>query len=287
MSITKPIREQSTKEKVHSIIFEAETPSGKAFDILLLFLIIGSVAIVMLESVDRLNTKYHDVFVALEWVFTILFTIEYVLRIYCVYKPWKYITSSLGIIDLISIIPTYLMFFIPGSQSFMVVRLLRLLRVFRLFKLGSFTKSSRIITKALRESRDKIFVFLFFVFLMVIIIGSFMYFIEGDTVDSKFTSIPRSVYWAIVTLTTVGYGDITPTTEIGQFLAALVMIMGYAIIAVPTGIVSAEMVQANNTEELEESINTENCMHCGKEGHAPEAIYCNHCGENLNEEKKE
>jgi len=189
----------------------------------------------------------------------------------------KYITSPLGIIDLVSILPTFLSVIIPNSQSFMVVRLLRLLRIFRIFKLGSFMKSSKIITEALKESRSKITVFLFFVVLLVTVVGSVMYFIEGSLADSKFTSIPRSIYWAIVTLTTVGYGDIAPVTEIGQFLAAMLMITGYAVIAVPTGIVSAEMVNVKVHD-----LDTQSCRHCGEEGHPKDATYCHNCGKNIN-----
>jgi voltage-gated potassium channel len=194
----------------------------------------------------------------------------------------KYITSPLGIIDLVSILPTFLSVIIPHSQSFMVIRLLRLLRIFRLFKLGSFMKSSKIITQALKESRSKIAVFLFFVILLVTVVGSVMYFIEGSMADSKFTSIPRSIYWAIVTVTTVGYGDIAPVTEIGQFLAAMLMITGYAVIAVPTGIVSAEMVAVK-----EQDLDTQSCRHCGEEGHADDAIYCHQCGKNINHKEDE
>ncbi|MEL6989048.1 MAG: ion transporter, partial [Bacteroidota bacterium] len=206
------VKRNDLKEKLHSIIFEAETPAGKAFDIALLIIIVASVVVVMLESVERFETKYGDLFRILEWIFTVFFTIEYILRIYCVYKPWKYIKSPLGIIDLASTLPTYLSLFIPDTHTFMVIRLLRLLRIFRLLKLGSFMRSGMIITKALKESRTKIAVFMFFVLIVVTIVGTVMYFVEGNVENSTFTSIPRSIYWAIVTITTVGYGDITPVT---------------------------------------------------------------------------
>lgn len=271
------------KEKIHEIIFEADTPVGKFFDIILLVIIAISVLVVMLETVDYINVQFHDLFYVLEWIFTIIFTIEYALRLYCVYRPLKYATSFFGIVDLLAIIPTYLSFFIAGSQTLLVIRGLRLLRVFRILKLGHFLKEGQIITAALKASRIKIEVFLFFIMLMVVIIGSVMYLIEGAGGNEQFSSIPRSIYWAIVTLTTVGYGDITPSTEIGQFLSAVVMILGYAIIAVPTGIVSAEFI--SHQKEITSS-NTQACRYCGEEGHDDDALYCKYCGEELNEKEK-
>lgn len=270
------------KEKIHEIIFEADTPLGKFFDIVLMICIVASVLVVMLESVAELNARYSKVFFTLEWIFTIFFTVEYLLRIYCVYRPWKYVTSFFGIVDLLAIIPTYLSLFIVGTHYLLVIRALRLMRVFRIFKLANFLKESRIIMSALKESRPKITVFLVFVLLMVTIIGSFMYLIESGQ-DSNFTSIPRSIYWAIVTLTTVGYGDIAPQTPLGQFLASVVMIMGYAVIAVPTGIVSSEMVAQSNITQN----NTQSCRYCSAEGHQDDATYCRKCGNILNEEVKD
>ena len=232
----------------------------------------------MLESVEHIDAKYHKLFYFLEWVFTIFFTIEYFLRLYCVYRPMKYATSFFGIIDLLAIIPTYISLFLTGTHYLLVIRALRLLRVFRIFKLANFLKEGKVISSALKASQAKITVFLVFILLMVTILGSIMYMVEGGQ-DSNFTSIPRSIYWAIVTLTTVGYGDIAPQTELGQFLASIVMIMGYAVIAVPTGIVSAEMVNANNAEPT----NTQACRYCTTEGHDDDAIYCKNCGEILNE----
>ncbi len=261
-------------ERIHEIIFEADTPLGRFFDISLLILIVFSVIVVLLESVDYIQVQYAREFLLLEWFFTIIFTIEYLLRLYSVYKPWKYATSFFGIVDLLAILPTYLSIFFAGTQYLLVIRALRLLRVFRIFKLGHYMDEGRVILDALANNRTKIFVFLYSVTLLVIIIGSVMYLVEGDHNES-FSSIPRSIYWAIVTLTTVGYGDITPSTEIGQFLSAIVMILGYAIIAVPTGIVSAEMV--NNKQRD----NTQACRFCGGEGHDNDAVYCKYCGEKL------
>ncbi|MEL7161341.1 MAG: ion transporter, partial [Bacteroidota bacterium] len=225
---------RKNRDRIHEIIFEADTPTGKAFDILLLALIVLSVITVMLESSEEWNRQYHDTFVILEWVFTVVFTIEYVLRLIVTIRPWKYALSFYGIIDLLAILPSYLSFFFAGTQYFVIIRIIRLLRVFRIFKLGKFLVEGNQLSKALVASRNKITVFLFAVSLLVVIIGSVMYLIEGGS-NEGFSSIPRSVYWAIVTLTTVGYGDITPQSDIGQMLSAIVMILGYAIIAVPTG----------------------------------------------------
>ncbi|MEM9917855.1 MAG: ion transporter [Bacteroidota bacterium] len=269
------------KERIHEIIFEADTPVGRVFDVSLIIAILASILIVMLESVDELNQRYGQLFFILEWLFTIFFTIEYLLRIYCVYKPWKYITSFFGIVDLLATAPSYLSLFLPGSQYFLTIRILRLLRIFRIFKMGHFMDQGAIIVKALRSSRTKIAVFLYFILLLVVIIGSIMYLIEGG-VNSGFSSIPRSIYWAIVTLTTVGFGDITPQTELGQFFSAIVMILGYAVIAVPTGIVSSEFISKYN--EIR-NINTQACRYCGEEGHDDDAVYCKYCGEILNEKE--
>ena len=265
------------KERLHEIIFEAETQAGKAFDVALLIAIIASVLVVMLESVKSYQTNFGEVLYVLEWIFTIFFTIEYLLRLYCVYRPWKYAISFFGVIDLLAILPTYLSLFILGAQTLLVIRILRLMRVFRIFKLGHFMVQGEVLLKALKGSRVKITVFLFFVVLMVTIIGAVMYLVEGGEPDTTFTSIPRSIYWAIVTLTTVGYGDITPVTELGQFLSALVMILGYAVLAVPTGIVSVELMKQPNLNET-----TQSSRYCGIEGHDNDAIYCKRCGERLN-----
>lgn len=271
------------KEKIHRVIFEADTPAGKLFDIILLALIFISVIVVMLETVPGYQDQYGKLFITLEWIFTVVFTIEYALRMYCVYKPMKYAKSFYGIIDLISIIPTYLSIFLAGYHSLMIVRGLRLLRVFRIFKLTQFMSQGQVILGALKASRAKIAVFMFFILVMVSIFGSLMYLIEGST-NSGFDSIPRSIYWAIVTLTTVGYGDISPATPLGQFLSSIIMIAGYAVIAVPTGIVSAEVIK---TSKEAPSTNTQACRYCSKEGHDNNALYCKYCGEALEDEEYE
>lgn len=267
------------KEKIHEIIFEADTPMGKAFDITLMVAIIASVLVVMLETVQDLQVNYRQIFIILEWGFTIFFTIEYILRLYCVYRPMKYALSFYGIVDLLSILPTYLSFFFAGFHSLMIIRAFRLMRIFRIFKLGHFMKEGAILVDAMKASRVKITVFLIFISLLVTIIGAVMYLVEGGEPDSNFTSIPTSVYWAIVTLTTVGYGDIAPVTHLGQFLAAAVMILGYAVIAVPTGIVTNELFNQTDNKN-----NTQACRYCAKEGHDDDAEYCKYCGELLNEE---
>ncbi len=274
-----PFKRNRLKEQIHEIIFEADTTLGKIFDVALLIIISASVLVVMLESVSYIQRDYEDLFFVLEWIFTIFFTIEYLLRLYCVYKPMKYATSFYGVVDLLAILPTYLSLLLPGNTHYLIViRAFRLIRIFRIFKLGHFMKEGNIIIKALKASRAKITVFLTFVMLLVIIIGAVMYLVEGGS-NEAFSSIPRSIYWAIVTLTTVGYGDITPQTELGQLLSAVVMILGYAIIAVPTGIVSSEMISADDDHPS----NTQACRFCGREGHADDAVYCKYCGNILNE----
>ncbi len=265
------------REKLHEIIFEADTPAGKWFDVFLLIAILISVLVVMLESTPSYGRRYGELFYMLEWILTVFFTLEYLLRIYSVYKPRHYIFSFYGIIDLLSILPTYLSLVLAGSNSLLVIRSLRLLRVFRIFKMVGFLKQARLITASLKRSLPKILVFLSFVLVLTVIIGSLMYLIEGP-VNPGFDSIPHSMYWAIVTLTTVGYGDITPLTSLGQFLSAIVMLIGYAIIAVPTGIVSADIVHSNYEAH---KISTQACPHCGAEGHTSDAVYCKFCGEKL------
>jgi voltage-gated potassium channel len=262
------------KTRLHEIIFEAETPAGKAFDIGLICTILLSVLVVMLESVAGIRRQYAPVLGTLEWGFTIAFTIEYLLRLYCVGKPLRYAGSFYGVVDLLAIIPTYLSVFFPGTQYLLVIRTIRILRVFRILKLVQYWREARTLSHALHASRRKIFVFLYVVMILVIIIGSLMYLIEGE--QNGFTSIPRSIYWAIVTLTTVGYGDIAPATDLGQTLAAIVMIIGYGIIAVPTGIVTAELAR-----ESYRSVSTQACPECGSEGHDADAVYCKYCGANL------
>jgi len=270
------------RERIHEIIFEAETKEGKLFDVVLLGFILLSVLIVAIETIPSLSPRWGTTLFVLEWVFTIFFTIEYVLRIYCVYRPWKYITSFYGIVDLLSILPTYLSLFIPQANTLMVIRALRLMRVFRIFKLAAYTSQGAFIVAALKESRQKIVIFIFFIMLTISIFGSVMYVVEGGQ-NEAFASIPISIYWAIVTITTVGYGDISPITPLGQFLAAFVMIIGYAIIAVPTGIVTSELVKQTKVED----IRLESCRYCSKEGHDHDAIYCKYCAKALKLEDEE
>ncbi|MGM0622079.1 MAG: ion transporter, partial [Bacteroidota bacterium] len=244
------------------------------FDIVLLIIILVSVVLVMLESVPGIRQRHGELLTILEWIITLIFTVEYLVRIAVVRKPWKYIFSFYGIIDLLAVLPTYLSLILIGSQSLVVIRVLRLLRVFRILKLTRYTQAGRTLARALWASREKISVFIFFVIILVVIIGTVMHLVEGE--DGGFTSIPTSIYWAIVTLTTVGYGDISPVTAFGQFLASFVMILGYAIIAVPTGIVTAEMI--NPTGEK----NTQVCPNCLHDKHDNDAVYCKKCGVKLN-----
>ncbi len=262
------------REILFEIIFEAETPAGKWFDIVLIICILLSVLTIMLDSVSSVRARCGRLLYAAEWFFTILFTVEYILRLLCVKKPTRYAVSFFGIIDLLAILPTYTSILFSGSRHLSVIRILRVLRIFRVLKLGHHTKEATLLKKALYASRRKILVFLFVVLTLVVIIGSVMYILEGE--KNGFTSIPRSVYWAVVTLTTVGYGDISPTTGPGQFLAAIVMILGYSIIAVPTGIVTVELSQAYSAKTTSQA-----CPDCSAEGHDRDAKYCKFCGAKL------
>jgi len=271
------IREQlpaqtAWQERTYRIIFEADTSAGKAFDVALLIAILLSVAAVMLDSVDTLRASFGGWLRGFEWFFTVLFTIEYIFRLACVRSKANYVRSFFGIVDLLSILPTYISVLIPGSQSLLVIRALRLLRVFRVFKLAHFLGEANLLLTALRASRPKVIVFIGTVLVLDLILGSAMYLIEGAA--SGFTSIPRSVYWAIVTMTTVGYGDIAPQTIIGQVLAASAMILGYSILAVPTGIVTSELFEAARSAKP----TTRVCASCLSEGHAAGARYCKDCG---------
>ncbi len=264
------------KSKLHDIIYEADTPMGKLFDVILLILILFSIALVMLESIESINNKYHDFFNYAEWVITILFTIEYFARIISIKNKKSYILSFYGVIDFRSTIPKYLSFFLVGAHAMVALRALRLLRVFRVLKLARFVGESENLMKALKASRAKISVFLLAVIMISVILGSLMYLIEINQ-DSGFDSIPRAVYWAIVTLTTVGYGDIAPVTPFGQFIASIIMIMGYAIIAIPTGIVSVEYSKHKDIDT-----NTQSCPHCTATDHHDDAEFCYECGKKLN-----
>ena len=262
------------QKKVHVIIYGTNTFAGKLFDLVLLGIILLSVILVMLESVKKLDNKYHDLLYYSEWIITVFFTIEYILRIISIKKPLKYIFSFYGIIDLISILPMYLSFFFPQTKILSIVRALRLLRLFRILNLAHFTGQASNLKLALKASQSKIIVFIYFVLVISILLGALMFVIEGP--ENGFTSIPRSIYWCIVTLTTVGYGDIAPITTIGQIIATLVMILGYGIIAVPTGIVSAELAnKARNSNDKNP------CSNCGTEDHRDNAKFCYHCGNNL------
>ena len=262
---------------LYEVIFEADTTAGKAFDVVLLWSILTSVLAVLLDSVVSIREDYGTWLYALEWFFTILFTIEYAVRLYCVRHPRLYARSFYGIVDLLSILPTYISLFIGGSHALIVIRALRLLRVFRIFKLARFVGEASVLMEALRASREKIIVFLMTVLSIVLIVGSLMYLIEGSQPNTGFTSIPASIYWTIVTMTTVGYGDIAPQTVLGKFLASTVMIIGYGIIAVPTGIVTAELTSATHKRR----ITTQVCSECHKSGHDPDATHCKFCGESL------
>ena len=272
------------KSKLHTIIYEADTPMGKLFDVVLLILILVSVVLVMLESVSSIDTHYHDFLYFGEWVITIFFTIEYILRIITVKKPSNYIFSFYGIIDFLSTIPLYLSFILAGSNALLAVRALRLLRVFRILKITRYMGEANKLNKALRDSKPKILVLLFAVLILSIIAGTIMYLVEGE--QSGFVSIPISVYWCIVTLTTVGFGDIAPVTPLGQFIAAIIMIMGYGIIAVPTGIVSAEYA-SKKTHTVDDPeyihVNTQSCQNCNENNHHDNAEFCHKCGSTLHQ----
>lgn len=260
------------RARLHEIIFESDTRAGRIFDLTLIWLIVLSVATVVLESVGDVRARYGPLLYTLEWGFTLLFTIEYALRLFSVRHPWRYATSFFGVVDLLAIVPTYLSVFVPGSQYLLVIRILRLLRVFRLLKLSEYVVEADTLRLALRASRRKISVFTSAVMLFVVIIGALMYVIEGEA--NGFTSIPISIYWAIVTMTTVGYGDLSPRTSFGQIVASVVMVIGYGIIAVPTGIVSVELAHAVR----EKRVTGQACPSCSAAGHDPDAIHCKYCG---------
>lgn len=261
--------------QLHEIIYESETRAGKTFDIILLACILISIIIVMLDSVDTLNGKYGELFYTLEWVFTIIFSVEYFLRLICIRYPLKYVFSWLGIIDLLAIIPSYLSVIGIGSRSLLVLRALRLLRIFRIFRLVHFVSEMRFLSVAVKNSLRKISIFILFVVTSVVILGSVIYLVEGQT--NGFTSIPQSIYWAIVTITTVGYGDIAPVTPLGKIIASFIMLLGYGIIAVPTGIVTTEMALAVKSRHQGASA----CPSCGREGHDHDAKFCKYCGGEL------
>ncbi|QEH39686.1 ion transporter [Chitinophaga sp. XS-30] len=264
------------QHQLHAVIYGSETKGGKIFDIALLACILLSIVVVMLDSVKHLHAKYGDVFIAMEWAFTILFTIEYILRLICILRPYKYVLSAFGIIDLLAIIPGFLSVIFVGAQSLLVLRALRLLRIFRIFRLVHFVSEMRFLSVAILNSLRKISIFILFVLTCVVILGSVIYLVEDDS--SGFTSIPQSVYWAIVTITTVGYGDIAPATTVGKFIASFIMLLGYGIIAVPTGIVTTEMAMA--VRQQRRGLNHA-CPSCGQDGHDHDAKFCKYCGGRL------
>lgn len=273
---SKPVR-PDWKNRLHEIIYEADTPMGIAFDIVLLVIIVISIVLVMLESVSSIYTQYQHEFYIAEWVITIFFTIEYILRIICIQKPRYYIFSFYGIIDFLSTIPSYLTFFMGGFNILFSVRALRLLRIFRILKITRYVGESNKLMNALKNSKAKILVFLFAVLVICIIMGTIMYIVEGP--EHGFTSIPMGIYWCIVTLTTVGFGDIHPVTPLGQFIASFIMITGYGVIAVPTGIVSAEYSRSYQPVHL----NTQVCPYCSEDKHLDNAQFCHRCGKRINE----
>ena len=265
----KPLR-----DRLHEIIFESDSRAGRAFDLTLLWLILLSVAAVMLESVASVRLRFGNELRIAEWAFTILFTAEYLLRILVLRRPAAYMVSFFGLVDLLSFLPTYLTAVVPGAQALIVIRAFRVIRLFRIFKLASHMRQARVLSTALRMARPKIVVFLLGMLAIVVTLGSVMYLVEGA--EQGFTSIPRSVYWAVVTVTTVGYGDVVPRTAIGQVVASFAMILGYAIIAVPTGIVSSDLMQASRQVSSGQA-----CPSCGIEGHDFDAVHCKRCGARL------
>ena len=268
-----PLSASVRRHRTYAVIFGHDTRPGRIFDVILIGVILGSVAAIMLESVASIQAEYGPLLRRAEWAVTVLFTLEYVVRLWCVGRPRAYARSFLGIIDLLAMLPTYVSVIVPGGQVLTVVRILRVLRVFRVLKLAHYVGEARVLGQALRASRYKITVFALTIITITVIVGSLMYLVEGPS--RGFTSIPQGVYWAIVTLTTVGFGDITPQTPLGQTLASVVMIMGYGIIAVPTGIVTAELVgSALALREID-------CPRCGRGNHALDAHHCKACGARL------
>lgn len=266
---------QKLKDKLYDIIFESDTPAGRKFDVLIIIAIIVSILIVTCDSLFREHFWVMRSFVILEYLLTVFFSIEYLARLYCSPRPKAYAWSFFGIIDLMSILPMYLGFFLHSARFMIVLRSFRLIRVFRIFRLFAFLQEGYLLLESIRASFRKISVFFLFVTIIVICLGTVMYMVEHDVPGSQFTDIPTSIYWAVVTMTTVGYGDITPVTDAGRFFSAIVMLLGYTIIAVPTGIVTASMVQASHDAA------SRVCPNCGKAGHDPEATHCKYCGSEL------
>lgn len=266
--------------RLHEVIFEADDRAGKAFDIVLIGAILASVLVIILDSVQSIRAAYHGLFIGFEWFFTILFTIEYIARIIAVRRPLRYIFSFYGIVDLLSILPSYIGLVAPGAQNFMVIRMLRLLRIFRVFKLVRFIGEADALRHAFYAARHKIGVFLTVVLIIITIMATAMHVIETSAGNDDFSSLPQAMYWAVVTLTTVGYGDITPVTTLGKFLSATMMLIGYSMIIVPAGILSAEI--AVESQRHARRSTTQHCPSCSRDGHEYDAVYCKFCGEPLN-----
>jgi len=260
------------RSRIRKIIFDADTPAGKAYDVVLILTITCSVCAVMLDSIASINRSYGAMLYMIEWVFTALFTVDYLIRLWCVESTGSYARSFFGIVDLLGVIPTYLSLMFPGAHYLVAIRYLRILRIFRVFKLVAYLEEAQLLLQALRNSFRKIVVFLFTVLTIVVVLGSLMYVVEGAA--NGFTNIPRSIYWAVVTLTTVGYGDISPQTPLGQAVAALIMILGYSIIVIPTGIVTVDMVRSPAGSGVI-------CKGCSKAGHDTDALYCKYCGSSI------
>ncbi len=272
--MSKELKLSPLRERIFRIIFEADTPMGKFFDVLLIVTIKLSVLVVMLDSVVTISSRYGSILMLCEWGFTIFFTLEYVLRLYCARRPSRYARSFFGMVDLLAILPTYLSLLLPGSQYLLVIRVFRVLRIFRVLKLAKFLAEANLLLEALAASRRKIFVFFYTVLTLVVLFGSLMYVVEDAA--AGFTSIPRSIYWAIVTMTTVGYGDISPVTALGQVLASIIMVIGYSIIAVPTGILGVEITRVSSCRKGDRV-----CRGCGHCRHERDAYFCKMCGVNL------
>ena len=279
METESQLTRETLKQRVRKIIFEAETPVGRSFDIILFWGIGLSVLVVMLETVQGVSEKYASLLLILEWFFTGLFTLEYLLRLWCIRKPLKYALSFFGVIDLFSCLPAYIVLFIGGSPAFAVVRVLRLLRMFRVLKMVHHVKGAETILQGLARSKEKMTVFFFAILLLATIAGTLLYYVESTVDGSKFTSIPMSIYYAIVSITTVGYGDIVTQTELGKFLTVLMILTGYAVIAVPTGIVTSQMINDGNKSDH----TTDACSGCGVHGHLGDAKFCRRCGEHLDD----
>jgi voltage-gated potassium channel len=260
------------RARLYDIIFESDTPAGRRFDIVLVLTILASILVVVLNSVPSLDQRYGDLLYGVEWAFTLIFTAEYAARLWCVRRPWRYATSFFGIIDLLSVLPTYFSLLVPGSALLLDIRILRLLRVFRIFKLTLYVEEFTRLGEALYASRRKVMVFLSAVVMAILVLGTLMYVIEGPR--NGFTSIPVAMYWATVTMTTVGYGDITPHTNIGKLIASFMMLLGWGVLAVPTGIVTAEMTLRGRALALGAIA----CPACGSKGHESDARFCKDCG---------